>query len=189
MFMYINRGNTKNKSQKYSKRSACNMAKLLTAIGIKFVATLVLLYVILGAIGGLSFGSVLLITVVLGLVSYMVGDMLILAKTNNMTATMADLGLAFVLIWLMAASFTDGGIVGTARPSVGLSSRTSRNCGSSTPRPSRACIPEDASGRPSRELTTMRLCSSPRVARSGCSHGRTLPAATSSSSAFTVSGR
>ncbi|MCM3617897.1 YndM family protein [Sutcliffiella horikoshii] len=89
------------------------MAKLLTAIGIKFVATLGLLYVILGAFGGLSFGSVLLITVVLGMVSYMVGDMLILAKTNNVTATMADLGLAFVLIWLMAASFSDGGIIGT----------------------------------------------------------------------------
>jgi hypothetical protein len=90
------------------------MAKLLTAIGIKFVATLVLLYVILGAIGGLSFGNILLITIVLGLVSYMAGDMLILAKTNNMTATIADLGLAFVLIWLMAASLTDRGIIGTA---------------------------------------------------------------------------
>ena len=90
------------------------MAKLMTAIGIKFVATLVLLYVILGAIGGLTFGNVLLITIILGMVSYFVGDLLILAKTNNMTATIADLGMAFVLIWLMAASFIDKGIVGTA---------------------------------------------------------------------------
>lgn len=90
------------------------MAKLLTAIGIKFVASLVLLYVILGAMGGLSFGNVLLITIILGLVSYMVGDMLILTKTNNMTATIADLGLAFVVIWPLAAGFSDQGVVGTA---------------------------------------------------------------------------
>lgn len=80
----------------------------IKALAIKFIASLVLLYLILGAIYGMSFGNVFLITLVLGLLSYIVGDLLILRRTNNMTATLADFGLALIVIWTMTANLTDG---------------------------------------------------------------------------------
>jgi len=82
--------------------------KHLTPMAIKFVSTLVLLYVILDLFFGMSFINVFLITLVLGVISYLLGDMLILPKTNNTIATIADFGLAFPLIWLMTLNMTTG---------------------------------------------------------------------------------
>ncbi|MDA1475064.1 DUF2512 family protein [Bacillus sp. CLL-3-40] len=39
------------------------------------------------------------LTLVLGVVSYLVGDLFLLPRTNNMTATIGDFGLSIVLIW------------------------------------------------------------------------------------------
>lgn len=58
----------------------------LKAIAIKFLATLVLLYVILGLFYDMSFTNVFLISLVLGLASYLIGDLFLLAKTNNTIA-------------------------------------------------------------------------------------------------------
>lgn len=82
--------------------------KHIKALAIKFISSLVLLYVILGMFYDMSFGNVFLITLVLGAVAYIFGDMLILSKTNNTIATIADFGLAFLLIWLMGESLTFG---------------------------------------------------------------------------------
>lgn len=82
--------------------------KHLTAMAIKFISTLVLLYVILGLFFGMSFINVFLITLVLGVISYLLGDMLILTKTNNTIAAFADFGLALPLIWLMTLNMTYG---------------------------------------------------------------------------------
>ncbi|WP_186579492.1 YndM family protein [Aquibacillus kalidii] len=76
------------------------------ALTIKFIATFALLYLILGVLGDLSFTAVFSITVVLGVVSYLIGDLLLLPKTNNIIATVADLGLAFVLIYWMSDAMT-----------------------------------------------------------------------------------
>ncbi|WP_394232324.1 YndM family protein [Niallia oryzisoli] len=75
---------------------------------IKFISNLVLLYVILGLFYGMEFGNVFLISLVLGIVSYLIGDRLILPKTNNTMATLADFGLALLVIWSMSESFTRG---------------------------------------------------------------------------------
>lgn len=80
----------------------------LTAMAIKFISTLVLLYVILGLFFDLSFTNVFLITLALGVISYILGDMMILPRTNNMVATIADFGLAFLLIWIMSQNLTYG---------------------------------------------------------------------------------
>jgi uncharacterized membrane protein YvlD (DUF360 family) len=82
--------------------------KHVKALAIKFISTLVLLYVILGLFDGVAFRNVFLISLVLGLVAYVIGDMLILPRTNNTIATIADFGLAFAVIWLMAESLTYG---------------------------------------------------------------------------------
>jgi uncharacterized BrkB/YihY/UPF0761 family membrane protein len=80
----------------------------LTAMAIKFISSLVLLYVILGLFFGMSFTNVFLITLALGIISYILGDMMILPRTSNTLATLADFGLAFLLIWIMSQNLTDG---------------------------------------------------------------------------------
>lgn len=80
--------------------------KHIIAIAIKFVSLLALLYVLLGVFFGFSFTSVLLITSVLVLAEYVVGDLMILPRTNNFTATLLDFGMIFVITWLMTQALT-----------------------------------------------------------------------------------
>jgi hypothetical protein len=82
--------------------------KHLRALAVKFLASLVLLYVILGLMYDMSFTNVFLISLVLGLVSYLIGDLFLLPKTNNTIATLADFGLAFMIIWILGESLTYG---------------------------------------------------------------------------------
>ncbi|MGM0875604.1 MAG: YndM family protein [Bacillota bacterium] len=84
--------------------------KHLWAMIIKFIASFALLFVILGIGFDLSFQNVLLITFILGAVSYVLGDLVILPRTNNTIATIADFGLSIVVIWLILASISDNGV-------------------------------------------------------------------------------
>lgn len=83
--------------------------KHLWALVIKFLASFAMLFVILGIGYDLSFQNVLLISVILGAVSYVLGDLFILPRTNNTVATLADFGLAIVVIWFILASVSDNG--------------------------------------------------------------------------------
>lgn len=83
-----------------------NHVKLLA---VKCIASLIGLYLILGAGYGISFGNVFLITLILGAGSYIVGDMLILPKTNNYVASIADFGLSYIIIYWMSDALTVGG--------------------------------------------------------------------------------
>ncbi len=78
----------------------------LMALAIKLVSSFVLLWLIMGGIYDLSVGDIFTISFVLGFVSYIVGDLLILRFTNNTIATIADFGLALFVIWLMAENMT-----------------------------------------------------------------------------------
>jgi Protein of unknown function (DUF2512) len=82
--------------------------KHVKAMAIKFISSLVLLYIILGLFFDMAFSNVFLITLVLGVAAYLIGDMLILPRTNNTIATLADFGLAFFIIWLMSENLTYG---------------------------------------------------------------------------------
>ncbi|WP_338452265.1 YndM family protein [Niallia oryzisoli] len=82
--------------------------KHVKALAIKFISTFVLLYVILGLFYGMETGNIFLLSLVLAIVSYIIGDILILPRTNNTTATLADFGLALLVIWFMSESFTRG---------------------------------------------------------------------------------
>lgn len=75
---------------------------------IKFVSSLALLYIILGVIYEMDFGNVFLITLVLGVLSYIIGDLFILPRTNNTIATLADFGLALMVIWLLSENLAYG---------------------------------------------------------------------------------
>lgn len=78
------------------------------ALALKFIGSLVLLYIILGMMFGMSLINVLLITALLCIISYILGDMLILPRTGNTIAAAADFGLAFVLIWFLSSILTGG---------------------------------------------------------------------------------
>ncbi|RSD25444.1 YndM family protein [Mesobacillus subterraneus] len=80
----------------------------LRAIVIKFLASFILLFIIFGLMYNMSFTNVFLISLVLGLASYVIGDLFLLPKTNNTIATLADFGLAFMIIWLLSESLTYG---------------------------------------------------------------------------------
>ncbi|MCM3245747.1 YndM family protein [Cytobacillus oceanisediminis] len=78
------------------------------ALALKFLASLVLLYIILGLFFGMSFVNVFIITAILGITAYILGDMVILPRSSNMIATAADFGLAFLLIWFLSSILTNG---------------------------------------------------------------------------------
>jgi hypothetical protein len=80
------------------------------ALSIKFISIFMVLGIILGLFYNLAFTEVLTIAVVLTAVGYVLGDLFILRRTNNLTASIADFGLAFVVIWLMSRNmaYADG---------------------------------------------------------------------------------
>lgn len=75
------------------------------ALVVKGVLTLVVLYLVLGIGYGASFGSVLLLTLFLGGISYLAGDLFILPKAKNLPATFADLVLTYFIVWGAAGWF------------------------------------------------------------------------------------
>ncbi|KKI89990.1 hypothetical protein WQ54_22915 [Bacillus sp. SA1-12] len=77
------------------------------ALIIKAVATFVLLFVILGIGFDVSFGNILAITFLLGIISYILGDLLLLPRTSNTTAIISDFALALLLTWFYLANITE----------------------------------------------------------------------------------
>lgn len=78
------------------------------ALAIKGIMTIIVLYLVLGLGFGFTFGDTLLMTIVLGVISYLLGDLYVLPRWNNMIATLADFGLAFLVIWLMGMPLSWG---------------------------------------------------------------------------------
>lgn len=82
------------------------MNKHVKALLIKFIASFALLYIILGLVYEMTFGEVLLLSAALGIAAYVIGDMLILPRTNNTVATIADFILSGLIIYLFADGMT-----------------------------------------------------------------------------------
>ncbi|MGI8314352.1 DUF2512 family protein [Halobacillus mangrovi] len=85
----------------------------MKAISIKGIFTIGSLYLVLSLGYEVSLISVILLSILLGSLSYLAGDRLLLPKTNNVTATAADIGLTFLVVWISSALFftTDGSIL------------------------------------------------------------------------------
>jgi len=79
-----------------------NMAKLVTKLIVNSVVLVPLLWYLAGA----SFLGSLVTSLGLAVIAYIIGDQLILRRSNNLIATIADAGLAFVYLW-MVRNFTD----------------------------------------------------------------------------------
>ena len=69
----------------------------MKALAIKGIMTIIVLYLVLGLGFGFTFGDTLLMTIVLGVISYLLDDLYVLPKWNNMIATLADFGLVMSL--------------------------------------------------------------------------------------------
>ncbi|MEG7281636.1 YndM family protein [Bacillus sp. 0909A] len=83
--------------------------KHIIALASKTALTLALLYVILDRVYHASFLSVLFIAFFLSFVTYLSGDILILPRTSNVTASLADLGLSLVILWVFLETQTRNG--------------------------------------------------------------------------------
>jgi hypothetical protein len=84
--------------------------KHLAAILTKFVIVAIILEVVYKLMTNLSFGKILMIALAVTAISYLIGDLLILAISNNTIATLSDAVLAFVTIYLFDYVATFGSI-------------------------------------------------------------------------------
>lgn len=80
----------------------------VAAFLIKLASSFILLIFILGFLYDMPVANVLIITLILGILSYIVGDLLILPRTSNTIATLSDFGLAMAVIWILSASLANG---------------------------------------------------------------------------------
>lgn len=74
--------------------------KHVYALLIKFVMVAVVLEVILSMLTDLTFSEILYVSATVTVLAYVIGDLLILAASNNTIATIADAGLAAFIIYM-----------------------------------------------------------------------------------------
>ena len=77
--------------------------KHIVALLIKTAMVLFVFSVILTLLFDYPFGPTIVLTLLVVGISYLVGDMWILPKTNNTVATLADIGLCTVKVWLIGS--------------------------------------------------------------------------------------
>ncbi|WP_099159204.1 YndM family protein [Virgibacillus ndiopensis] len=77
---------------------------------IKFVAIAFTVFALFGLFYNVSWASLLWISVLVTGISYAIGDLFLLRKYGNMTATISDFVLAFLSLWLFGNVFLEGNI-------------------------------------------------------------------------------
>lgn len=84
--------------------------KHIGALILKFVIIAVVLELALLNLTVLSFGSILTIALTVTILAYLIGDMAILPNSNNTVATIVDIGLSAITIWLFNYIFPGAAI-------------------------------------------------------------------------------
>ena len=77
---------------------------------IKLFTITIILEVVLNLLTGLTFGQIIIVSIVLTTISYLLGDILILPMAGNTIATLSDLALAFGTIYLFNAIYRNAAI-------------------------------------------------------------------------------
>lgn len=80
--------------------------KHIVAFILKTGIVAIILEIVLGYWTALTFTQILMISLAVTFVAYIVGDILVLPATNNTIATLADIGLAFAVIYLFNFVYT-----------------------------------------------------------------------------------
>ncbi|MUV38313.1 uncharacterized protein JNUCC1_02151 [Lentibacillus sp. JNUCC-1] len=88
----------------------------LKILGIKFIAISVLVLSIFGMTNATTIPNLLLISLIMTVTTYVIGDVLILRTAGNLTATLSDFALLFVGLWLLG-NYS----IGTDQPIMALS--------------------------------------------------------------------
>ena len=78
----------------------------IKAFLIKAVATFLLLMLILGLFFQYSIGDVFILTLIIGVVSFILGDLILLPRTTNITASISDFAIAMLITWFYLANIT-----------------------------------------------------------------------------------
>ena len=84
--------------------------KHIWALIIKFVIITVILEIVLMMTTALTWVDILSISITLTILAYLISDLLVLSLSNNIVATIADAGLAFVVIYFYNYRFGFGSI-------------------------------------------------------------------------------
>src|SRR5699024_3405205 len=79
-------------------------------LGIKFVAISVTVLSIYGIFNHVSLGSLIMISLLTTIVSFLIGDLVILRKFGNLVASIVDFFLAFGTLWVLSTLFVGGGL-------------------------------------------------------------------------------
>lgn len=77
--------------------------KHVWSLVIKFIIITAVLFIVLGMFYRVSFANIIWTSLILTLVSYLIGDLFVLPLGENLAATVADFGLAFLTIWMIGA--------------------------------------------------------------------------------------
>ncbi|MEC5425960.1 YndM family protein [Virgibacillus sp. C22-A2] len=80
----------------------------LKVLGIKFLVISFTIFAILGIFTFFTSTDLLLISFLVTGLAYLIGDLFILRKFGNMTATIADFPLAFLSLWIAGGLFGGG---------------------------------------------------------------------------------
>ncbi len=73
----------------------------------KFILILASLLVVFGFIYGVSFGDILLMSIILTIVLYILGDLVILPRFGNLTATLGDFGISYLGLWFLGNMYVE----------------------------------------------------------------------------------
>ncbi|MEC5425961.1 YndM family protein [Virgibacillus sp. C22-A2] len=79
------------------------------ALAIKFIAFFVVVFSVFVIFSSATITSLFWISILLTGVSYVIGDLLILRRYGNLTATIADFPLAFIILWALGGLFIGAG--------------------------------------------------------------------------------
>lgn len=74
--------------------------KHLAALIIKFAMTAVAAQIVLGIYTNLQTSQILLVALTITVITYLIGDLLILSVFNNTVAAVADAGMCWLIIYL-----------------------------------------------------------------------------------------
>jgi hypothetical protein len=77
----------------------------LKALGIKFIIITVIVLSLFSIFNYAVFNNLILISLATTIISYLLGDMLVLRNLGNVTATISDFGLSFLLYWMLGSFF------------------------------------------------------------------------------------
>jgi uncharacterized membrane protein len=74
--------------------------KHVSSLLIKFIIVALVIAVVLNTLTTITLSETLLISAAVTIISYIIGDLLILPTTNNTIATFADIGLSLLTIYM-----------------------------------------------------------------------------------------